>query len=172
MAQEKKIKKSVFKLPVQTWLYSCEWWQVLSWVTCSHTAFSTGLQIDEGCLGRGMYRSCGEKAAVASRTSALFTARTGKCAVNKMEQGEVSRDGLLNAAWENLIFFLMLPEFHRALNHITSLTFFTGDACVLFSLWISYLSPSVWLVEMKWRTFGVSNGDQESSALLWRNVVQ
>lgn len=28
-------------------------------------------------------------------------------------------------------FFLMLPESHRDLSHITSLTFFTGDACVL-----------------------------------------
>lgn len=67
----------------------------------------------------------------------------GKWAVNKMEQGEVSWDGLLNTALENLIFFLTLPEFHRDLNHITSLTFFTGDACVFFNFWISYLSPSV-----------------------------
>lgn len=36
----------------------------------------------------------------------------GKCAVNKMEQGEVSQDGLLNTAPENLIFFLTLPEVH------------------------------------------------------------
>lgn len=67
----------------------------------------------------------------------------GKCAVNKMEQGYVSWDVLLNTALENLIFFLMLPEFHRDLNHVTSLTFFTGDACVFLSFWISYLSPSV-----------------------------
>lgn len=71
-----------------------------------------------------------------------------KCAVNKMEQGEVSWDGLLNTALENSIFFLTMPEFRGDLNHITSLTFFTGDACVFFNFWISYLSPSVWLVEM------------------------
>lgn len=95
-----------------------------------------------------------------------------KCAVNKMVKGEVSWDGLLNTARENLIFFLSLPEFHRDLNHITSLTFFTSDACMFFNFWFSYLSPSAEHVEMKLRTLGVSSEDRESSAWLWRNTVQ
>lgn len=99
---------------------------------------------------------------VASRTSALFAVGIG----NLCSEKDGTRGSLLGWAVKycpgELSFLPNMPEFHWDLNHITSLTFLTGDASVFFNFWISYLSPSVWLVEMKWGMLGVSNGDQET----------
>lgn len=77
----------------------------------------------EGCV-RAMVRKD-----TVSRNSLYFCCRNWKSRV------KWSKLSLLGWAVKycpgELDFFLMLPESHRDLNHITSLTFFTGDACVL-----------------------------------------
>lgn len=57
-------------------------------------------------MGWEMCHSCGEKLSPPGPLHYLLQ-ELGICAVNKMEQEEVSWDGLLNTALENLIFFLM-----------------------------------------------------------------